>query len=84
MISYEELVEMVREASTEQLPIAVLTIKEVRQFAEKVALDCINIVEMPDMAKKDIARVIITAESVTEQAPPTLVLRTGEETEKSA
>ena len=58
MISYEELVEMVREASTEQLPIAVLTIKEVRQFAEKVALDCINIVEMPDMAKKDIARVI--------------------------
>ena len=58
MINYEELVEMVREASTEQLPIAVLTIKEVRQFAEKVALDCINIVEMPDMAKKDIARVI--------------------------
>ena len=58
MISYEELVEMVREASTEQLPIAVLTIKEVRQFAEKVALDCINIVEMPDMAKKDIARAL--------------------------
>ena len=35
-------------------------------------------------SRKDIARVIITAESVTEQAPPTLVLRTGEETEKSA
>ena len=35
-------------------------------------------------SRKDIARVIITAESVTEQAPPTLVLRNGEETEKSA
>ena len=35
-------------------------------------------------SRKDIARVIITAESVTEHAPPTLVLRTGEETEKSA
>lgn len=35
-------------------------------------------------SRKDIARVIITAESVTEQAPPTLVLRKDGEEEKSA
>ncbi len=35
-------------------------------------------------SRKDIARVIITAESVTEQAPPTLVLREDGEAEKSA
>ena len=35
-------------------------------------------------SRKDIARVIITAESVTEQAPPTLVLRKDGEAEKSA
>jgi ATP-dependent Clp protease ATP-binding subunit ClpX len=35
-------------------------------------------------SRKDISRVIITAESVTEQAPPTLVLRTEGDEEKSA
>ena len=35
-------------------------------------------------SRKDIARVIINAESVTEQAPPTLVLREDGEAEKSA
>jgi ATP-dependent Clp protease ATP-binding subunit ClpX len=35
-------------------------------------------------SRKDIARVIITAESVTEQAPPTLVLRKDGGEEKSA
>ena len=35
-------------------------------------------------SRKDIARVIITPESVTEHAPPTLVLREGGEAEKSA
>ncbi len=35
-------------------------------------------------SRKDIARVIITAESVTEQAPPTLVLREDGGAEKSA
>ena len=35
-------------------------------------------------SRKDIARVIITAESVTEQAPPTLVLRAEGDEEKSA
>ncbi|NBR93525.1 MAG: ATP-dependent Clp protease ATP-binding subunit ClpX [Actinobacteria bacterium] len=35
-------------------------------------------------SRKDIARVIITAESVTEQAPPTLVLRSEGDEEKSA
>ncbi len=35
-------------------------------------------------SRKDVARVIINAESVTEQAPPTLVLREDGEAEKSA
>ncbi len=35
-------------------------------------------------SRKDIARVVINAESVTEQAPPTLVLREDGEAEKSA
>ena len=35
-------------------------------------------------SRKDVARVIITAESVTEQAPPTLVLREDGDAEKSA
>jgi len=35
-------------------------------------------------SRKDVARVIITVESVTEQAPPTLVLREDGDAEKSA
>ena len=35
-------------------------------------------------SRKDVARVIITAESVTDQAPPTLVLREDGDAEKSA
>ena len=35
-------------------------------------------------SRKDIARVVITAESVTEAAPPTLILRTEGDEEKSA
>jgi hypothetical protein len=36
----EELIQMIRGAATEQLPIAVMTIKEMRQFAQKVATRC--------------------------------------------
>jgi hypothetical protein len=41
MISDDELIGMIRNAATEQLPIAVMTVKEMRQFAQKVAMDCI-------------------------------------------
>ena len=42
----------------EQLPIAVMTVKEMRQFAQKVAMDCILIAAIPNMTPKDIMRVI--------------------------
>lgn len=44
MISDREIIFMVREAATEPLPIAVMTVREMRQFAELVAKDCIRIV----------------------------------------
>jgi hypothetical protein len=49
---------MIRNAATEQLPIAVMTVKEMRQFAQKVAMDCILIAAIPNMTPKDIMRVI--------------------------
>lgn len=58
MINDDELIAMIREAATEQLPIAVMTIKEMRQFAEKVALDCIRIMQVPHITKKEIIHVI--------------------------
>lgn len=58
MIKDDELIEMIRDAATEQLPIAVMTIKEMRQFAQKVAMDCMSIATIPGMTIKDIARVI--------------------------
>lgn len=58
MIKDEELINMIRASATEQLPIAVMTIKEMRHFALMVALDCINVVETPNMTPKDMIRVI--------------------------
>jgi len=58
MIKDEELIEMIRDAATEQLPIAVMTVKEMRQFAQKVAMECALISAIPDMTPKDITRVI--------------------------
>ena len=58
MITDDDLVDMIRVAATEKLPIAVMSMKEMRHFAELVARDCIAIVLMPDMAKKDIVRLI--------------------------
>lgn len=58
MIQDHELIDMIRASATEQLPIAVMTVLEMRQFAEQVALDCVRIAEIPDMAKKDIIRLI--------------------------
>mgnify|MGYP003328023757 CR=1 FL=1 len=58
MITDDDLVDMIRGAATEKLPIAVMTVREMRQFAEKVAMDCVAIAEIPNMAKKDIIRAI--------------------------
>lgn len=58
MIRDVELVEMIKDSATEQLPIAVMTVKEMRQFAEKVAMDCIRIIQMEKMGKQDMIRVI--------------------------
>ena len=58
MISDEDLIEMIRESATEQLPIAVMTVKEMRQFAEKVALDCVSMIEQKDVYREDILTAI--------------------------
>lgn len=58
MIEDEELIDMIRDAATEQLPIAVMTVKEMRQFAEKVARDCIKIVEQKNYYREDIVKAI--------------------------
>ena len=58
MIKDNELIEMIREAATEKLPIAVMTVKEMRQFAQKVAMECALISAIPDMTPRDITRVI--------------------------
>ena len=54
----DELIGMIRSAATEQLPIAVMTVKEMRQFAQQVATDCFLIAAIPNMTPKDIMRVI--------------------------
>lgn len=58
MIDDQELIDMIRESATEQLPIAVMTVKEMRQFAAKVAEDCIKIVEQKDIYREDIVKTI--------------------------
>ena len=58
MIEDEELIDMIRASATEQLPIAVMTVKEMRQFAQKVARDCIKIVEQKNYYREDIVKAI--------------------------
>ena len=58
MITDDELIGMIRNAATEQLPIAVMTVKEMRQFAQKVAMECALISAIPGMTPRDITRVI--------------------------
>jgi hypothetical protein len=58
MIKDDELIEMICAAATEKLPIAVMTVKEMRQFAQKVAMECALISATPNMTPKDITRVI--------------------------
>lgn len=57
-IDDDKLIEFIRAAATEQLPIAVMTVGEMRQFAKLVAEECAKIAEIEGMAQKDIARTI--------------------------
>ena len=58
MISDDELIDYIRQAATENLPIAVMTVKEMRQFAQKVALDCVEIVGRSDLNRNDVIKLI--------------------------
>jgi hypothetical protein len=58
VIKDEELIEMIRAAATERLPIAVMTVKEMRQFAQKVAMECALISAVPGLTPDDIIRTI--------------------------
>ena len=58
MIEDEELIDMIRASATEQLPIAVMTVKEMRQYATQVARDIIKIIEQRDMYRENILTAI--------------------------
>ena len=58
MIEDEKLIDMIRASATEQLPIAVMTVKEMRQFATQVARDIIKIIEQRDMYRENILTAI--------------------------
>lgn len=57
-ISEDKLIDLIKAAATEQLPVAVMTVNEMRRFAQLVAEECAKIAEMDNMAPVDIARVI--------------------------
>ena len=58
MLSDDELIDYIRQAATEKLPIAVMTVKEMRQFAQKVALDCAEIVGRSELNRNDVIKLI--------------------------
>jgi hypothetical protein len=58
MIDDDELINMIRASATEQLPIAVMTVKEMRHFALMVALDCIDIIDRSGQTKGQMIRAI--------------------------
>jgi hypothetical protein len=57
-IDDDKLIDLIKAAATEQLPVAVMTVREMRRFAQLVSEECAKIAEIENMAKKDIARVI--------------------------
>lgn len=57
-INDDKLIELIRAAATEQLPVAVMTVGEMRCFAKLVAEECAKVADMPNMAQSDIARTI--------------------------
>lgn len=57
-IDDDKLIELIKAAATEQLPVAVMTVGELRRFAQLVAEECAKIAEIKDMVPRDIARSI--------------------------
>ena len=57
-IDDDKLIELIRAAATENLPVAVMTVDEMRQFAKLVAEECAKVAEIEGMAQTDIARTI--------------------------
>ena len=57
-INDDKLIELIRAAATEALPVAMMTVGEMRQFAKLVAEECAKVAEIDGMAQKDIARTI--------------------------
>ena len=57
-IDDDKLIKMIRAAATEQLPVAVMTVGEMRRFAKLVAEECAKVAEIEYMTPRDIARVI--------------------------
>lgn len=57
-IDDDKLIKLIRASATEQLPVAVMTVNEMRRFAQLVAEECAKVAEIEYMTPKDIARVI--------------------------
>ena len=57
-INDDKLIELIRAAATEALPVAVMTVGEMRRFAQLVAEECAKVAEIEDMVPRDIARAI--------------------------
>ena len=57
-IDDDKLIKMIRAAATEQLPVAVMTVGEMRRFAQLVSEECAKVAEIDGMVPRDIARAI--------------------------
>ena len=57
-IDDDKLIDQIRGAAFEKLPIAVMTMYEMRRFAQAVAEECAKVAEIDGMAQTDIARTI--------------------------
>lgn len=57
-IDDDKLIDLIRAAATEQLPVAVMTVGEMRRFAQLVAEECAKVAEIDGMVPRDIARSI--------------------------
>ena len=57
-IDDDKLIKQIRASATEQLPVAVMTVGEMRTFAKLVAEECAKVAEIEGMAQTDIARTI--------------------------
>lgn len=57
-IDDDKLIDLIKAAATEALPVAVMTVGEMRRFAQLVAEECAKVAEIEGMAQTDIARTI--------------------------